>query len=424
LKINHLRPKKNEFKACIAFALLQTFFERDRLFTWNMENQADFEHLVHELESNLNDNLRLATDLATIIQLLSESGSERELAVASFVQVNGILITLKVMRLHPSDLILQCVCCGILALGALSSEENQIAQLGGIPLIIGAMRRSFTHQAHHPPLLIPLQTAGCGALAGLTTEEENHALIVEQKGIEAIVAAINAYQGDATLKWTGCKALYNMAKTDTNRGVMGQAGSIQALVSVLEYRPELDNDGRYEALGTLSLLVSNNENLALMAKMGCTKTAIAAMTWYSADDYMPIAGCEIFAGLALDSQGKKDVIKSGGPFVILSCMRDNQGDARIQEVALRALANLSKEDRNVVELVNRLRGIDEMVAARDACRNDYGVQQEFCNAFYHLIQTCADQLNELPAESLKRDRSNSEGESDGCLETKKARTDS
>jgi hypothetical protein len=276
--------------------------------------------------------------------------------------------------------------------------RKEIAKQGGIQLIIGAMR-SFADNTM-------VQYVGCCVLREMSLDDEIKVLIADNKGGDAVVAAM----GHADLDLAGCQILYNLAQVAGNRALLA-AQTLQVLVSVIDSRQESDGKRQFFGMGVISLIASSKENLPMIVKAGCARAVVTAMRRYHADILIQCAACENMEKLSHNDESKRSILESGAVGVIIDTMSLHKPDGRVQEMALLALAALTNQDRQVVDLVNRLGGISAICNAKNEHPDNCLVQREFCNIFFNLTLSSVDQLNELPKISpSKRGRSTSVGD--------------
>jgi hypothetical protein len=172
------------------------------------------------------------------------------------------------------------------------TNRRQIAAEGGIERVVKAMA---AHEGE-----TGVQKAGCWALAELAYEVANQLKIVAEGGIERTVKAMAAHERAASVQKAGCSVLTELCfKSKANQDQIAAEGGIERVVTAM----------------------SAHERAAGVQKAGCR--ALTDLCLENASNY-------------------SKVMVQGGVKQVETAMKVHEGVAGVQEVARRALTAFAK----------------------------------------------------------------------------------
>jgi len=154
------------------------------------------------------------------------------------IWAGGCLAVVRAMNKYPDAVQIQLNACDVIADMVLDHEESkaEIVATGGIAALVNAMLHFPGNQG--------VQFVACWALNDLLVssscfteydmDEETSSLCTEAGGIQALVAAIQAFPRDASICFGACSCLIKLVQENRNSVELSiKAGAIQAVSNML-----------------------------------------------------------------------------------------------------------------------------------------------------------------------------------------------
>ena len=223
-----------------------------------------------------------------------------------------------------------------------------------------------------------VQEASCWALWFLAADDDIQAQIADLGGIELIVEALTSHPNVVQVQEAGCGALWNLAASSSiNQVHIASAGGIDGVLSAMLTHPTAAGL-QYQALGALTNLVANKSfNKLQLVNGGGVDVVIAVMKANQHIARVQEQACALLSDLALKNQVNKVLIsESGGIERVVAAMSTHPAVVGVQEQACRALASLAA---GVVETQDHIAwagGIERSVAAMSSHPRVISVQVE------------------------------------------------
>ena len=222
------------------------------------------------------------------------------------------------------------------ALNTIGTPQLSVST-GDIEAVVAAMR------AHMG--VASVQENGCGALWNIAHLAENQPKVAVAGGIEAVVAAITAHSSIASVQSKGCGALLNIAHSAENRQKVAAAGGIETVVAAMKAHTSVSAVQSY-GCGALWNIAFFAENQLKLAASGGIKTVVAAMKAHAGDADVQSYGCMALWNITRLAENRQKVAAAGGIEAVAAAMKAHTGVAAVQENGCGALWNIARLAEN------------------------------------------------------------------------------
>ena len=248
---------------------------------------------------------------------------------------------LAAMRAFPDDLPLQRAGCGALAqLLRYGGSQEPLFKAGAAEVLLEAMERKVADEE--------LQAAACHALSLLAhgSLEVRQSLVAELKACELVLAAMAAFPEDAGVQLNVCRAVAALSQ-DNPKGRekllgMDVCDDIAKANLAFTEHPEV-LCGVFEAVG---MLCSGRrcESQRLLITAGVGKGVMAAMATFAEDPEVQSKGCMAMTGLTMDfADGQFHFLSGGSCDLVLAALEGFPEDAEVRRSAWLAASCLAAE---------------------------------------------------------------------------------
>jgi hypothetical protein len=174
------------------------------------------------------------------------------------LQAGGAVAIVHALRRFEHVALQTAAIQALMNLSQLYSSRSVITSAGGIPLLLGALRRhkktSFLH------------LCGCGVLAELSCDRRASECILKERGAAQIVASMVAFPQNKRLQHSACLALYRLAAVGMPLGQVKVEGSIEALTQALVTHQDTPLVTQYAQLALVALLPGSSTPPAVAAR--------------------------------------------------------------------------------------------------------------------------------------------------------------
>uniref|UniRef100_A0A7S1VP17 Uncharacterized protein n=1 Tax=Grammatophora oceanica TaxID=210454 RepID=A0A7S1VP17_9STRA len=188
----------------------------------------------------------------------------------------------------------------------------------------------------------------------------NRGSIGKAGGIEAIVKAMSHHFECAQVQSCGCVALYWLASWG-NQESIADAGGIERIVLTMKRHVESE-DVQNRACQVLAELVGGHRDS--IVRVGGIKAVVVAMRHHLQNEEVQRHGCKALAGLASYSPSSQVLIANeGGIDAVISAMTRHLNDEDVQRHGLWTLARLAESNLANQRFITTSGGVEAMVAA-------------------------------------------------------------
>ncbi|CAM9380665.1 unnamed protein product [Phaeothamnion confervicola] len=177
-----------------------------------------------------------------------------------------------------------------------------LGNAGAVEAVVAAMR-AFEGNAD-------VAECGCGALAALATEDANVVRVEASGGIEAVVRAMAAAAaasdgGEPQVQIQGCRALCSFAGSETfTKGAIAAAGGCEACVFTLNAFPDDVAVQQWGCRAVCMLASISGANKVALGAAGACQAVCRAMERYPRDEELVEEACAAIHNLAGDEQNR------------------------------------------------------------------------------------------------------------------------
>jgi hypothetical protein len=155
------------------------------------------------------------------------------------------------------------------------SESDELraafAEAGGIDAIMASM------QAHEGE--VDLQSIACHVLGALSFNVDNKEMIAKNGGVKAIIKGMQNHLTNTEMQHYGCWALASLAVNDDISATIGREGGVQAVVAAMGEHLQ-QKRVQVSGLDALMNLSFNADNKASIGQEGVQAVIAAAMEMY------------------------------------------------------------------------------------------------------------------------------------------------
>eukprot|EP00899_Mesostigma_viride_P007888 jgi/Mesvir1/170/Mv13527-RA.2 len=245
----------------------------------------------------------------------------------------GVVAVVAVLLAHAKSkeagAVAEWACGALLNLTASSICREVIVANRGILGIVAAMK---THQA-----LPGVQHKGCGALGNIAATERNQRLVADARGVRAVVRALRVHRKNARVCEMAAFALAALAGSDDNRVRIAADGGLVALVDVLETQADKPPVIEMACLALMRLSTGSPGNRAAIAAYGGNGKVLAAAARHQDVPSVQARAFSVLACSAKDPKLRATIASEGAVDLVVASMRAHADSSDVQEWALRAL---------------------------------------------------------------------------------------
>jgi hypothetical protein len=302
---------------------------------------------------------------------------------------DGLEVVVAGMGNHQSNSRVQCFGCLLVGkfiswLSDVSNKEeclwNIVSSLrlvqNGVEAVVVALQTYLGPDVH---------SRACEALFAIAQNPKNIAVIVEKKGIQAVVAAMNTHTDRADIQLFGCGVLGNIANNEDCNKLVLQAEGIKAIIAAMRNHC----NSYVQDFGCRALVnLAENESIEVIA---------TAMKTHLKHSNIQFHGCIAFRNFfcACNMGGALVAVASAA---IIGAMSAHLTNAGVQRQGCMALSNIALYPENRIGLA-QAGSIAAIVAAMGAHSSHFGVQRQGCLALKNITDTYYEGSTRGPAMS-------------------------
>ena len=386
----------------------------------NMEEDG-IKLVVAAMNNHLN-NANIQISGFYFLQKIVNSSENSRNTIDILVSAGGIQAIVAVMNAHLDNAIIQESGCLALAnitanetkwkvLGNITAKvlgnitanadetKRKVVAEGGIEAVVAAMNAYLNNAT--------IQIRGCAALGNIAMLAENMQKVAEKGGIEAVVAAMNAHLNNAeahlikinaVVQESGCRALRNIAATAKTNLNVAEKGGIEAVVAAMRRYPkniEIQKQG-YSALWNIAYdreipsYVSAGDINGVMAIMNAHLKNADVQEFFCKELLKKITKNKITTTKD-HLQNQLMVVTAGGIKAVVAAMNAHLNNAAVQEygcIILMRIAVLAEKQPKVAVAG----GIEAVVAAMNAHLDNAAIQEFGCWALSNIAVPADNQL--------------------------------
>mmetsp|Transcript_65616 Transcript_65616/g.181170 ORF Transcript_65616/g.181170 Transcript_65616/m.181170 type:complete len:533 (-) Transcript_65616:124-1722(-) len=223
------------------------------------------------------------------------------------------------------------------------------------------------------------QIRGALALAFVAyRSDRGREAVVDAGGVEALVAAMKAHQGDTKVQEQCCGTLGNIAAGEAPecQDTIVEAGAIKQLVEAMNRNQDSPNvqEGAMRTMANVAVGQASRKDDVIGA--GALEAIVRAMDKHKARAEVVEAGARVLATVAFGSDKRKDdVIAMGGTAAVVHAMKAHVDNEDVQESGCICLVDLSAGGGSRTESVFTAGGVDCIVAALETHPDHEQVQE-------------------------------------------------
>jgi hypothetical protein len=288
----------------------------------------------------------------------------------------------KAMVMHSDSGEVQYMACGSLSTLAENVQNHaHMADLGAVDLVVSAMRSTSRHKL--------TLFYGCKILNRLTSPKRGGDFLMIQRivcasqGLDAVIHAMDTCIDDANLQIRACCVLANAMRTEPAGKLIMESRGIPAILRSMNKHMDR-SDVQFSALNALFMLTccytkSNGKRdpSKFSEAYNWSQNACGPTTTYS------------------DIDAINEVVKSGGIEAVVAVMRSYPMIDDMNNCAVVILISLTNSGAHIPAVV-RLGGLDAIINAMAAHKSHKVMQRDGCTALCRML------MREVPLSSQSR----------------------
>jgi hypothetical protein len=291
----------------------------------------------------------------------------------NLLTISELRVITNLLESHQNDVAIQFA--GIQILNRIACTHRELlVEAGCIPRVIAAMRLYLVHA--------DLQEYACSIFEDLTESNAARAEIAALGGIPLIVSAMRYHLlGPVDLQEYACNTIVNLAK-DHADNIMA-AGGVKAIVFVLRAWAYSEDHEPIQEIGCSALEAlaeSNERNRMLIGDGGGVEVLLDAMVRRHAGPSLHHTCMSALAALALEDANKTRIVDSRGIEYVVDTMESTMSQVGVQEAGCRVLGHLARDSRGNVKLIGKQGGLHALVEAASEHPTEAIVQEAFRTA--------------------------------------------
>ena len=384
-------------------------------YPWN--NILNMENGIEVVVAAMNNHLYKANIQESgfyFLQKIVDSCEKPRNTINILVSAGGIKAIVAVMDAHLNNAIIQESGCLALANITAADEtkwkvlrnitakvlrnitanadeiKRKVVDEGGIKAVVAAMNAYLNNAT--------IQIRGCAALGNIAALAENQPKVAAAKGIEAVVAAMEAhlkyadvqeYLKNAVVQENGCRALRNIAALAENQPKVAAAKGIEAVVAAMRRYPkniEIQQQG-YSALWNIA--DDGEIPPSYVSAPDDIEAVMAIMKMHLNNAAVQENGCWSLMKIKFENNTKFSEVETVMNAVV-AAMNEHLNNAIIQEygcMILMRIAVLAENKPKVAVAVVNAGGIEAVVAAMKVHTGVAVIQKIGCAALAHIAGT-------------------------------------
>ena len=310
------------------------------------------------------------------------------------------LVVVDSMRAFPWSESLQLAGAGACwCLATTAENEAAVVAAGGLDVNRACL-------ANHPSNAMLLQQV-CGAIRNLTVADAHKELFCASQpdgGLQAckdLVAALRTHVSSTALAQQASGSIAALAMWGSNKGVLGGAGAIEAVVGGLRAHPGADEASAQvheECCAALRNLAANHApNKEAIAAAGGIEALVASMGTHLASPLNQLhAAGALWNVPANNAPNKARVVACGGIEALLRALQTHPEDVEVQLECMGSLRNLSTLAENK-PLILAKRALPTVLAAMTRMMDVSLLQEQACALLFNLANSPSDAASSTAA---------------------------
>jgi hypothetical protein len=211
------------------------------------------ETIVSTLQTQV-QSVRIQENCLGVLQNISMGSRDAKQKVSRSGGLEAVLFTMR--EFMGSPVVMERCLTTLLRLGGLEENQDRIAELDGLVLIINGMLAHITYEK--------IQVLACSCLQTLPTTSCSTKIVRDAGGIEAIVYAMWAHYSSEDVLTEACRSLSSLAvDVLTNEVMIASEGEITAIIGAMRRFPNTERLQEHGCVVLRNFLLSD-DNLPLM----------------------------------------------------------------------------------------------------------------------------------------------------------------